>query len=96
MNYIGAADYYFWQGVRKGNKSSINDLQYDIDQFYIFGNNDVSKACYEAYKWGYIWGINLTQEEYLDLTNDPINVTIEEINEAFDKVYKELNIEGNC
>lgn len=94
MNYIGAADVFFWKGVKKGIGSTINVVDEEIAQLYIFGNNDVSRACYEAYGWGYCFGTQITKSQYLDLTNNPVHVTIKEIEEAFIEVG--FNIEGNC
>lgn len=94
MDYIGAADYYFWKGVKKGLGCSINLVDKVVKDLYIFGNNDVSRACYEAYGWGYCFGTRLTQEQYLDLTVNPVHVTIEEIDKVFDEVANEIR--GIC
>lgn len=97
MEYIGAADYYFWEGVKKGLGRSINLVEEEVAQLSIFGNNDTSWACYEAFGWGYCLGTTLTQEEYRDLTtvSFPIKVKAKDKETGLEEMVN-INIEGNC
>ena len=62
-----------------------------VAELYVFGNNNVSRACYEAYGWGYCLGTQMTWDDYIDLTRYPESVIINDI-----EVIENVLIEGNC
>lgn len=77
MEYIGAADFYFWEGV----KAAQNDKEQHPDLTLQF-NNQVVKEAIDAYNWGFCLGLVLTSQEYIDLTTSPKDDTIDFIKET--------------
>lgn len=99
MEFLGAADYYFWQGVKKGLGRSINLVDEEVAQLYVFGHNEVSWSCYEAFGWGYCFGTELTQDEYNELTSIITPDKVEEVKEIVELNLEEkinTQIQGNC
>lgn len=97
MMYLGAADYYFWQGVKSGQDCSIYMNPDDmVPSFHM--DNETTRACCEAFKWGFCLGQVLTIEEYQDLIKEPENA--KEILQPADKSdefdYKYEQPLGNC
>ena len=70
MQYFGAADYYFWQGVKDGCIASPKQLRGEFELGFS-ANNQTTKACIDSYHWGFFLGIILTHEEYVELTTEP-------------------------
>lgn len=67
MEYIGAADFFFWQGVKDGLYNDIKALPSLLRGKFVF-TNKVTKECTESFTWGFCFGLILTQKEYNDLT----------------------------
>lgn len=97
MYYIGAADYHFWQGISKGQ-----DLKGLGDLISHFANhpeeicafdNSVTRDCVKAYNWGILMGLELSKEEYINLTEykRPVIVVEDDI-----KTNTLAPITGNC
>lgn len=94
MEYIGAADYHFWNGVYMGyNGEGLASIE--ISSPSLAFDNEVSRSCLEAFKWGFYLGEELTEEEYISLTT----MTKSNIIKKKAKPEKEIvnvKIEGNC
>lgn len=91
MNYLGAADYYFWYGV----KTAQIDPQFPINDYPELGlalGGPCSEACTEAYQWGLALGLLITGEDYLELTTEPQDVRM--IQSEPDTMRN--NMIGNC
>lgn len=92
MEYMGAADYYFWNGVYIGhNSSKLSDIDLVKPTFAI--HNTVTIECSNAFNWGFCLGLELTEEEYKELTT-PISSSI--IEESSYKKEVNVNMVGNC
>jgi len=58
MNYYGAEDYYYWQGVEQGQTtpgSDLGELLVDL----VATKGSMAMKCREAYVWGFYWGLEL-------------------------------------
>jgi hypothetical protein len=100
MEYIGAADYHFWHGVYMGyNSEGLVSIDFLTPTFHM--DNQVTRDCVEAFKWGYCFGLELTENEYIELTtyNTPDKVKKEEklvkIEQNDEKIVN-VPIQGNC
>lgn len=100
MVYDSCYDYYFWQGVEIGLN---NRLTYDneneglvLPEFWI--DNPTNLACQDAFAWGYYLGLELTFDEYLELTIEaekPKEI-LESAEEKDEFEYKYEQPMGNC
>lgn len=93
MEFVGAADYYFWQGVQIGTMATKAAQSSDFAPTFS-QNNSTTKECIEAFEWGFYLGLVLTEEEYVSLTTLPEldrDIIIEE-----KKVVTQPNMVGNC
>lgn len=86
MEYVGAADYYFWQGVKDSVEGYV-----EVPEFFM--SNETTKNCQESYTWGASVGRCLTQEEYKDLTTPP---QPEKIEPVVEKSTMQNIMVGNC
>lgn len=101
MYFHGAQEWFFWLGVEAGLNAK---FLFEGDDIPIYtANNKTTKACKDAFRWGFSFGAILTFEEYTDLTTWPKADTIipEVIDEVFGFVPVEVNesnfpIVGNC
>lgn len=82
MEYIGAADYYFWQGVLNGLFES-QDVNIDSLDIEFPMDNETTRACVEAYKWGVCFGREMTEEEYFELTEPKVKTKEKEELEVY-------------
>ena len=89
MEYVGAADYYFWQGVKDGVEGYV-----EVPEFFM--NNETTKSCQEAYTWGASLGRSITQDEYIALTNPTQPEKIETVEVIEQKSTMQNNMVGNC
>jgi hypothetical protein len=101
MEYVGAADWHFWMGVFYAyNGLGQEDMEFLAPTFNM--DNQVTKDCLEAYKWGWALGLELTEDEYIELTTSPKDDIVEFIPVKVDKVKDEQDFEtlikivGNC
>jgi hypothetical protein len=94
MEYIGAADYYFWQGVETAQNKPRIDAEDHADLTFGF-NNDCTRACIEAYRWGLCLGQVLTGEEFKELTT---HKEYEIIKIEYKNIEEDVNtlVKGNC
>jgi len=95
MQYFGAADYFFWQGVFHAicyynyKKAMSRAPTFHMD-------NATTKACSEAFKWGVCFGLAISEKEYVELTIYPetVKIIVPEIEE--EKMSSNPNIVGTC
>lgn len=71
MEYYGAADFFFWQGIKEGFNNDIKALPSLLRGKFVF-TNKVTKECTESFTWGFCFGLILTQKEYNNLTSSKI------------------------
>jgi hypothetical protein len=98
MDFMGAADYYFWEGVLKGKMGFKDDLNQGVSDMFTF-TNQTSIDCLEAFKWGICLGLIITEDEYISLTTIEKPVNIEAKNKSKVKVIKnrpKRQMIGNC
>lgn len=93
MQYFGAADYYFWQGVKDATGPVVDNDVNNPPKFH--QDNQVTQSCIEAWQWGFSLGRNLTEKEYLELTTEP-DLRDNMKTETEEPVLEETNIVGNC
>lgn len=97
MEFVGAADYYFWQGVQIGTMATKSaqpsDFAPEFNQ-----NNDTTKACIEAFGWGFCLGLVLTDKEYISLTTlpEPVKIDYTETVVEEKKSTTQPKMVGNC
>lgn len=70
MEYVGAAEFYFWQGVQMGNMSTKHAQPSDFAPTFSMVN-DVTKACLEAFTNGFCLGLAVTEEEFAEMIAVP-------------------------
>lgn len=89
MEYVGAADYYFWQGVKDGVEGYV-----EVPEFFM--SNETTKSCQEAYTWGASLGRSITHDEYISLTTqpEPIKISVEVKEEPKSTIQPKMV--GNC
>lgn len=75
MKYIGAAEWFFYEGILKGFTGSVKDLPGLLKDKFVF-KNQVTKDCTNAFIWGFCFGLILTYEEYINLTSYKKDVTL--------------------
>jgi len=107
MEYYGAADYFFWQGVERAQIHPNVDLQEILANIMPI-ETQTAMECRDAYMWGFWWGRSWTLFEYCDMmalsieyeaTN--VNIvsstdgSIKEIDSTYD-VNKGFPVKGNC
>jgi len=96
MDYIGAADYYYWQGVKEGMGAKLTDLPGLLSDMFVM-KNKTTDECLDAYEWGFCLGQVLTVKEYLELTTPPEPVKIEYVEEEKEiKTTIQPKMVGNC
>ena len=99
MEFIGAAEFFFWQGVAKGVNATMRDL-FDLDQYVngmFHANNPTTDSCREAYAMGFFFGGALTQEEYNELTApEKDDIVTNWIDKVIKKQTIQTNVIGNC
>jgi hypothetical protein len=91
MEYLGAAEWYFWLGVKTpqdGPRMTIDNYP-ELD---LTLTGQVANDCITAYKWGLMFGLELTEEEYIDLTEYKESAKVEFI----EKKTMQPNMIGNC
>jgi len=94
MIYLGALDYYFWQGVKAGYSNSIQYIEIPLSL-------DVARNSELAYADGYSIGQELTKKDFNLLTKPkvrlknkkPVKAKIEQIKDDF---KGNIDLEGEC
>lgn len=97
MEYNGAEDWWYWGGVYYGyNGEGLISVEF-VAPTFVF-DNPVSEACLEAFYWGFYLGLELTEDEYIDLTGTKKSIILEVIdeNEELLDFLNDSKIEGNC
>lgn len=92
MQYFGAGDYYFWQGVKAGQWLHENWSPDEVCPSFAM-DNETTRACQEAWKWGYLFGKEISKEEYIILTTEPDLRDNKKTEEALEI---EGAVAGNC
>lgn len=75
MIYLGAQEYFFYEGISRGFNGSVKDISWLLKDKFAF-DNQVSRDCLRAFKWGFCLGLILTYQEYIELTTYKSNVTL--------------------
>ena len=64
MMYLGAEDYYFWLGVERGVRNT--------KKIY-FGESKLMEELESAYSFGEAIGKELSEQEYTEMLNSPVD-----------------------
>jgi hypothetical protein len=94
MMFNGAADYFFWEGISKGVNNTINNLPGMLTDKFLM-DNPTTKECLEMFEWGFYYGLLLTQDEFIALTEEP-TTSIVSVTDTFKKQKLQPNHTGHC
>ena len=92
MIYIGAEEYYFWQGIEAGALGLESQIVLQI-------RTKISLDCELAYICGFAIGEEMTKREFNHLTKPKIRLKANTIKKKDKNKFKNIintNIKGNC
>ncbi len=105
MQYLGAAHYYFWEGVEAALSNPRLNVDGRLENMFTI-KSQVTEDCCEAFSWGFSLGQALTKTEFKNLTTIPKPVIIEKSEPepmpkekavaVIDELDQEYPVEGNC
>jgi len=105
MDFHGAEEYYFWQGIKEGSPNRRHiDLNERLGTLVAIDGN-MAEKCREAFRSGYEIGRLTTPEEYKALTSEPKCIIVKKKRKkatkkkeivVIDELDKTYPYKGNC
>jgi len=102
LNFNGAAEYYFFKGVKFAQDCPHKSLILEVEDLIAI-ECKVADKCREAFMLGYELGLAMTRTDYKHLTTEPIPaikksgiILKKKRDKKPDVLDKEYPIKGNC